>query len=195
MSSSVLQEALRSGSSTEDQDLPHQYSEFREDCCCMSIIHTSGFKGRADQRGTVIGCFHAESEQLQLLPRRLEDGVTVPLCRLLLVFRPIFASAKMVINPNADLELKTPKAELHLEVQNIAIELTRPQVSLRGRERSGPGQKVRSGPEGPVRSRRSGPVRARRSGPEGPVQRVWTGAGSMKLSSAVPDHGGAAGGH
>uniref|UniRef100_A0A4W6CPA1 Vacuolar protein sorting 13 homolog C n=1 Tax=Lates calcarifer TaxID=8187 RepID=A0A4W6CPA1_LATCA len=43
------------------------------------------------------------------------------------IFRPIFASAKMCINPNAELELKTPKAELHLEVQNIAIEMTKPQ--------------------------------------------------------------------
>uniref|UniRef100_A0A673C176 Vacuolar protein sorting 13 homolog C n=1 Tax=Sphaeramia orbicularis TaxID=375764 RepID=A0A673C176_9TELE len=42
-------------------------------------------------------------------------------------FRPIFASAKMCINPNAELELKTPKAQLHLEVQNIAIEMTKPQ--------------------------------------------------------------------
>uniref|UniRef100_A0A3B4ZDZ9 Chorein N-terminal domain-containing protein n=1 Tax=Stegastes partitus TaxID=144197 RepID=A0A3B4ZDZ9_9TELE len=43
------------------------------------------------------------------------------------VFKPIFASAKMCINPNAELELKTPKANLHLEVQNIAIEMTKPQ--------------------------------------------------------------------
>ena len=45
------------------------------------------------------------------------------------VFKPIFASAKMCINPNAELELKTPKAKLHLEVQNIAIEMTKPQVT------------------------------------------------------------------
>ncbi|XP_065808670.1 intermembrane lipid transfer protein VPS13C isoform X5 [Labrus bergylta] len=43
------------------------------------------------------------------------------------MFKPIFASAKMCINPNAELELKTPKANLHLEVQNIAIEMTKPQ--------------------------------------------------------------------
>uniref|UniRef100_A0A4W6CNT0 Vacuolar protein sorting 13 homolog C n=1 Tax=Lates calcarifer TaxID=8187 RepID=A0A4W6CNT0_LATCA len=46
---------------------------------------------------------------------------------IVVIFRPIFASAKMCINPNAELELKTPKAELHLEVQNIAIEMTKPQ--------------------------------------------------------------------
>lgn len=44
------------------------------------------------------------------------------------VFKPIFASAKMCINPNAEVELKSPKANLHLEVQNIAIEMTKPQV-------------------------------------------------------------------
>uniref|UniRef100_A0A6Q2WPX1 Vacuolar protein sorting 13 homolog C n=1 Tax=Esox lucius TaxID=8010 RepID=A0A6Q2WPX1_ESOLU len=44
-----------------------------------------------------------------------------------LFFKPIFASAKMVINPNAEIELKTPKAKLYLEVQNIAIEMTKPQ--------------------------------------------------------------------
>ncbi|XP_030622717.1 vacuolar protein sorting-associated protein 13C [Chanos chanos] len=43
------------------------------------------------------------------------------------IFKPIFASAKMCINPNAEIELKSPKAQLHLEVQNIAIEMTRPQ--------------------------------------------------------------------
>ncbi|XP_060923538.1 intermembrane lipid transfer protein VPS13C isoform X1 [Limanda limanda] len=43
------------------------------------------------------------------------------------IFKPIFASAKMCINQNAELELKTPKAKLHLEVQNIAIEMTKPQ--------------------------------------------------------------------
>ncbi|XP_034535087.1 vacuolar protein sorting-associated protein 13C-like, partial [Notolabrus celidotus] len=43
------------------------------------------------------------------------------------MFKPIFASAKMCINPNAEQELKTPKAKLHMEVQNIAIEMTKPQ--------------------------------------------------------------------
>uniref|UniRef100_A0A8D2ZU04 Vacuolar protein sorting-associated protein 13C n=1 Tax=Scophthalmus maximus TaxID=52904 RepID=A0A8D2ZU04_SCOMX len=44
-----------------------------------------------------------------------------------LFFKPIFASAKMCINPNAELELTCPKMDLHLEVHNIAIEMTRPQ--------------------------------------------------------------------
>ncbi|XP_030582249.1 vacuolar protein sorting-associated protein 13C isoform X2 [Archocentrus centrarchus] len=43
------------------------------------------------------------------------------------IFKPIFASAKICINPNAELELKSPKANLQLEVQNIAIEMTKPQ--------------------------------------------------------------------
>uniref|UniRef100_A0AAZ3NYY9 Chorein N-terminal domain-containing protein n=1 Tax=Oncorhynchus tshawytscha TaxID=74940 RepID=A0AAZ3NYY9_ONCTS len=43
------------------------------------------------------------------------------------IFKPIFASAKMVINPSAEIELKSPKASLHLEVQNVAVEMTRPQ--------------------------------------------------------------------
>uniref|UniRef100_A0A8D3DRE7 Vacuolar protein sorting-associated protein 13C n=1 Tax=Scophthalmus maximus TaxID=52904 RepID=A0A8D3DRE7_SCOMX len=43
------------------------------------------------------------------------------------IFKPIFASAKMCINPNAELELTCPKMDLHLEVHNIAIEMTRPQ--------------------------------------------------------------------
>ncbi|KAF1393337.1 hypothetical protein PFLUV_G00038030 [Perca fluviatilis] len=43
------------------------------------------------------------------------------------IFKPIFASARMCINPTADLELKSPKAKLHLEVQNISIEITKPQ--------------------------------------------------------------------
>ncbi|XP_017333077.2 intermembrane lipid transfer protein VPS13C isoform X1 [Ictalurus punctatus] len=43
------------------------------------------------------------------------------------IFKPIFASAKICINPNADIELKSPKAKVHLEVQNIAIEMSKPQ--------------------------------------------------------------------
>ncbi|XP_070411206.1 intermembrane lipid transfer protein VPS13C isoform X2 [Nothobranchius furzeri] len=43
------------------------------------------------------------------------------------IFKPIFASAKMCINPSAEAELKAPKANLQLEVQNIAIEMTKPQ--------------------------------------------------------------------
>uniref|UniRef100_A0A5F8G4V6 Vacuolar protein sorting 13 homolog C n=1 Tax=Monodelphis domestica TaxID=13616 RepID=A0A5F8G4V6_MONDO len=43
------------------------------------------------------------------------------------VFRPISASAKLYMNPHAETELKTPKFDCNVEVQNIAIELTKPQ--------------------------------------------------------------------
>uniref|UniRef100_A0A3P9IWI2 Vacuolar protein sorting 13 homolog C n=1 Tax=Oryzias latipes TaxID=8090 RepID=A0A3P9IWI2_ORYLA len=44
---------------------------------------------------------------------------------LFAVFRPVFAFAKICINPNAELELSSPKVNLHLEVQNIAFEMTK----------------------------------------------------------------------
>ncbi|KAG8507019.1 Vacuolar protein sorting-associated protein 13C, partial [Galemys pyrenaicus] len=40
---------------------------------------------------------------------------------------PISASAKLYMNPYAETELKTPKLDWNIEVQNIAIELTKPQ--------------------------------------------------------------------
>ncbi|XP_028328893.1 vacuolar protein sorting-associated protein 13C-like isoform X2 [Gouania willdenowi] len=43
------------------------------------------------------------------------------------IFRPIFASAKICINPTAELEMKGPKVDLHLEVQEICVEMTRAQ--------------------------------------------------------------------
>ncbi|XP_074090395.1 intermembrane lipid transfer protein VPS13C isoform X2 [Macrotis lagotis] len=43
------------------------------------------------------------------------------------IFRPISASAKLYMNPLAETELKTPKLDCNIEVQNIAIELTKPQ--------------------------------------------------------------------
>ncbi|XP_054421308.1 intermembrane lipid transfer protein VPS13C isoform X3 [Pteronotus mesoamericanus] len=43
------------------------------------------------------------------------------------IFQPISASAKLYMNPYAETELKTPKLDWNIEVQNIAIELTRPQ--------------------------------------------------------------------
>lgn len=44
------------------------------------------------------------------------------------VFQPISASAKLYMNPYAESELKTPKLDWNIEIQNIAIELTKPQV-------------------------------------------------------------------
>nr|XP_058150275.1 intermembrane lipid transfer protein VPS13C isoform X1 [Dasypus novemcinctus] len=43
------------------------------------------------------------------------------------IFQPVSASAKLYINPYAETELKTPKLVWNIEVQNIAIELTKPQ--------------------------------------------------------------------
>ncbi|XP_063782573.1 intermembrane lipid transfer protein VPS13C isoform X2 [Pseudophryne corroboree] len=43
------------------------------------------------------------------------------------VFKPVSASAKLYINPNAELELNTPKLDWDMEVQHIAIELTKSQ--------------------------------------------------------------------
>ncbi|XP_069759027.1 intermembrane lipid transfer protein VPS13C isoform X1 [Narcine bancroftii] len=43
------------------------------------------------------------------------------------VFRPISASAKLCINPSAEVELNSPKINLSMEVQSIDIEMTRPQ--------------------------------------------------------------------
>lgn len=46
----------------------------------------------------------------------------------------------MCINPNAEQELRSPKATFNLEVQNIAVEMTKAQVRL---ERSRGGLRVR----------------------------------------------------
>uniref|UniRef100_A0A8B9DM08 Vacuolar protein sorting 13 homolog C n=1 Tax=Anser cygnoides TaxID=8845 RepID=A0A8B9DM08_ANSCY len=45
----------------------------------------------------------------------------------ILIFRPVSASARLYINPYAEVELKTPKLDCNVEVQRIAIELTKPQ--------------------------------------------------------------------
>ncbi|KFP20127.1 Vacuolar protein sorting-associated protein 13C, partial [Egretta garzetta] len=43
------------------------------------------------------------------------------------IFRPVSASARLYINPYAEVELKTPKIDCNVEVQRIVIELTKPQ--------------------------------------------------------------------
>ncbi|XP_064373577.1 intermembrane lipid transfer protein VPS13C isoform X2 [Dromaius novaehollandiae] len=43
------------------------------------------------------------------------------------IFRPVSASARLFINPYAEVELKTPKLDWNVEVQRIAVELTKPQ--------------------------------------------------------------------
>uniref|UniRef100_A0A8C3ENX7 Vacuolar protein sorting 13 homolog C n=1 Tax=Corvus moneduloides TaxID=1196302 RepID=A0A8C3ENX7_CORMO len=43
------------------------------------------------------------------------------------IFRPVSASARLYINPYAEVELKTPKIDCNVEVQRIIIEFTKPQ--------------------------------------------------------------------
>ncbi|XP_023568424.1 vacuolar protein sorting-associated protein 13C [Octodon degus] len=43
------------------------------------------------------------------------------------IFQPVSASAKLYMNPHAEAELQTPKLDWSLEVQNVALELSRPQ--------------------------------------------------------------------
>ncbi|XP_077120280.1 intermembrane lipid transfer protein VPS13C isoform X1 [Ranitomeya variabilis] len=43
------------------------------------------------------------------------------------IFKPVSASAKLYINPYAEVELRTPKLDWNMEIQHIAIELTKPQ--------------------------------------------------------------------
>nr|XP_015199112.1 PREDICTED: vacuolar protein sorting-associated protein 13C isoform X6 [Lepisosteus oculatus] len=61
---------------------------------------------------------------------KLKDGINTKKDELKdhqYIFRPIFASARLCIDPHAEIELKSPKVCLDLAVQNIAIEMTRPQ--------------------------------------------------------------------
>uniref|UniRef100_A0A8C5P9K6 Vacuolar protein sorting 13 homolog C n=1 Tax=Leptobrachium leishanense TaxID=445787 RepID=A0A8C5P9K6_9ANUR len=44
-----------------------------------------------------------------------------------LFFKPVSASAKLYMNPSAELELSTPKLDWKMEIQHVAIELTKPQ--------------------------------------------------------------------
>ncbi|KFO74137.1 Vacuolar protein sorting-associated protein 13C, partial [Cuculus canorus] len=43
------------------------------------------------------------------------------------IFRPVSASARLCINPYAEVELKSPKIDCNVEVQRIVIEFTKPQ--------------------------------------------------------------------
>uniref|UniRef100_A0A8C5FMB7 Vacuolar protein sorting 13 homolog C n=1 Tax=Gadus morhua TaxID=8049 RepID=A0A8C5FMB7_GADMO len=69
-------------------------------------------------------------ESWEVILEKLKAGISTKNEELMdhqYFFKPVFASAKMCINPTAELELKTPKANLYLEVQDIAIEITKPQ--------------------------------------------------------------------
>ncbi|KAM9764616.1 LOW QUALITY PROTEIN: intermembrane lipid transfer protein VPS13C [Menidia menidia] len=72
--------------------------------------------------------FHRGSQQE--IMEQLKGGISrkeQELPQYQYIFRPVFASAQMIINPNAELELKAPKASLHLQVEAIGLEVTRAQ--------------------------------------------------------------------
>ncbi|XP_015727754.1 vacuolar protein sorting-associated protein 13C isoform X2 [Coturnix japonica] len=71
--------------------------------------------------------YHGSHEQiLDQLKRGIPHGDNQPQ-DYQYIFRPISASARVFINPIAEVELKTPKLDCNVEVQRIAIELTKPQ--------------------------------------------------------------------
>ncbi|XP_070618855.1 LOW QUALITY PROTEIN: intermembrane lipid transfer protein VPS13C [Erythrolamprus reginae] len=43
------------------------------------------------------------------------------------IFKPVSASAKLFLNPHAEEKLETPKVDWAMEIQSIAVELTKPQ--------------------------------------------------------------------
>ncbi|XP_077774951.1 intermembrane lipid transfer protein VPS13C isoform X2 [Podarcis muralis] len=71
--------------------------------------------------------YHASREEIL---EQLKRGVPSP-CQEppndQYIFKPVSASAKLYINPHAELELQTPKIVGSMEVQSISVELTKPQ--------------------------------------------------------------------
>lgn len=45
-----------------------------------------------------------------------------------LVFRPISAKAKLRMNPRSDVDFSSPKVDLEVNLAEVAVELSRPQV-------------------------------------------------------------------
>ncbi|XP_010080144.1 PREDICTED: vacuolar protein sorting-associated protein 13C, partial [Pterocles gutturalis] len=71
--------------------------------------------------------YHGSREQiLEQLKRGIPRGGSQPQ-DYQYIFRPVSASARLYINPYAELELKTPKLDCNVEVQRIVVELTKPQ--------------------------------------------------------------------
>ncbi|XP_067327336.1 intermembrane lipid transfer protein VPS13C isoform X1 [Anolis sagrei] len=71
--------------------------------------------------------YHASREEIL---ERLKKGVPSPSQKLpndQYIFKPVSASAKLYLNPHAETELQTPKMDWSMEVQSIAVELTKPQ--------------------------------------------------------------------
>ncbi|XP_030044282.1 intermembrane lipid transfer protein VPS13C [Microcaecilia unicolor] len=71
--------------------------------------------------------YHSNRENIL---KQLKRGIPTGNCEpkdFKYIFRPVSASAKLYINPHAEMEPKTPKIDCNMEVQNIAVELTKPQ--------------------------------------------------------------------
>lgn len=45
-----------------------------------------------------------------------------------LVFRPISAKAKLLMNPRSDVDFSSPKMDLDVNLQDITVEFNKPQV-------------------------------------------------------------------
>ncbi|XP_070809810.1 intermembrane lipid transfer protein VPS13C isoform X2 [Pituophis catenifer annectens] len=95
------------------------------------------------------------------------------------IFKPVSASAKLYLNPHAEEELETPKVDWAMEVQSIAVELTKPQYlsmidlleSIDYMVRNVPYRKYR--PEVPV---------------HGNAQQWWTYAGNCILDLHIKQY-------
>ncbi|XP_008938924.1 PREDICTED: vacuolar protein sorting-associated protein 13C, partial [Merops nubicus] len=71
--------------------------------------------------------YHGSREQiLEQLKRGIPCGGNQPQ-DYQYIFRPVSASARLYINPYAEVELQTPKIDCNVEVQRIVIEFTKPQ--------------------------------------------------------------------
>lgn len=44
------------------------------------------------------------------------------------VFRPISAKAKLLMNPRSDVDFSSPKMDLNVKLEDIAVEFNKPQV-------------------------------------------------------------------
>uniref|UniRef100_A0A8D2LMG4 Vacuolar protein sorting 13 homolog C n=1 Tax=Varanus komodoensis TaxID=61221 RepID=A0A8D2LMG4_VARKO len=71
--------------------------------------------------------YHASREEILERLKKGIPSVNQELPDYQYIFKPISASAKLYINPHAAVELQTPKVDWSMEVQSIAVELTRPQ--------------------------------------------------------------------
>ncbi|XP_062998550.1 intermembrane lipid transfer protein VPS13C isoform X2 [Elgaria multicarinata webbii] len=71
--------------------------------------------------------YHASREQILERLKKGVPSISQELPNDQYIFKPVSASAKLYINPHAEIELQTPKIDWSMEVQSIAVELTKPQ--------------------------------------------------------------------